>query len=177
MSPSEPPEFDIAEEFESALSDAPTDERVYRVALQLYDPARVTDVADRADCAPDTARRHLQRLAEIGVVERVTDDPATYRRNESYFEWRTRQRLAGLSMSELRDRLETLTTRERAFRERYDAESPAEVDALAHAEYETLEEVWLDLSEWQTVRQRIERLEAVRRRRTSDSVSSGSEVV
>lgn len=177
MPPSEPPEFDIAGAFESALAEAPTDERVYRVALQLYEPARVTDVADRADCAPDTARRHLQRLAQIGVVERVTDDPATYRRNESYFEWRTRQHLAGLSMSEIRDRLKTLTTRERTFRERYEAESPAEVDALAYAEYENLEDVWLDLSEWQTVRQRIERLEAVRRQRMSDSVSSGSEVV
>ena len=175
MSPNDSPAPDVAEEFAEAVSDAPADERVYRVALQLYEPARVAEVAERAECAPDTARRHLQRFTDLGVITRVTDDPATYQRNESYFEWRKRQRLADCSMDELRDRLETLTARERTFRERYDAETPAAVDALAHADHDELEAVWLDLSEWQTVRERIERLEAVRRARTSDPTSSGSE--
>ena len=177
MSPDDSPRFDVAEEFDDAISDSPADERVYRVALQLYEPARIADVAERADCAPDTARRHLQRLAEFGVIERITDNPATYQRNDAYFEWRKRQRLTNCSMDELQDRLETLTTREHTFHERYDADTPADVDALAHADHNELDEVWLDLSEWQTVRDRIERLEAVRRHRTSDSPSSGSEAV
>jgi predicted ArsR family transcriptional regulator len=175
MSPDDSPTFDVAEGFDESMSDAPADERVYRVALQLYEPARTADIAERAACAPDTARRHLQRLAELGVIERVTDDPATYQRNDAYFEWRKRQRLADCSMDELQDRLETLTARERTFRERYDADTPADVDALAHADHDELEDVWPDLSEWQTVRNRIERLEVVRRHRTSDSSSSGSE--
>jgi predicted ArsR family transcriptional regulator len=175
MSPDDIPAFDVAEGFDDAMSDAPADERVYRVALQLYEPARTAEVADRAACAPDTARRYLQRLTELGVIRRVTDDPATYQRNESYFEWRKRQRLIDWSMDELQDRLETLTARERTFRERYDADTPGDVDALAHADHDELEAVWLDLSEWQTVRQRIQRLEAVRRHRTSDSFSSGLE--
>lgn len=175
MPPDRVPAFDIAESFDEAVSDVPADERVYRVALQLYDPARIAEVAERASCAPDTARRHLQRLAELGVIKRVTDDPAAYQRNESYFEWRKRQRLATCSMQELQDRLETLTARERTFREQYGADAPADVDALAHADHDTLDEVWLDLSEWRTVRARIERLDTVRRQRTSDSSSSGSE--
>jgi predicted ArsR family transcriptional regulator len=177
MSPNDAPSFDVAEEFGEAMSDVPADERVYRIALQLYEPARTADVAERAACAPDTARRHLQRLVELGVIEQVTDDPATYQRNDAYFEWRKRQRLADCSMDELQNRLETLTARERTFRERYGADTPADVDALAHVDYDELEDVWLDLSEWQTVRDRIERLEAVRRRRTSDLQSSGSEAV
>lgn len=175
MSPDDSPAFDVADEFGEAMSDAPADERVYRVALQLYEPARTAEVAERAACAPDTARRHLQRLAELGVIERVTDDPATYQRNDAYFEWRKRQRLSDCSMDELQGRLEPLTARERTFRERYDAETPADVDALAHADYDEIEDVWLDLSEWQTVRERIERLEAVRRHRRPDLQSSGSE--
>jgi predicted ArsR family transcriptional regulator len=175
MPPDDVPAFDVAKGFAEAVSDAPADERVYRVALQLSEPARVTEVAERADCAPDTARRHLQRFVDLGVITQVTDEPATYQRNESYFEWRKRQRLADCSMDELRDRLETLTDRERTFRERYDADTPAAVDALAHADHNELEDVWLDLSEWQTVRERIERLEAVRRHQASDPFSSGSE--
>jgi predicted ArsR family transcriptional regulator len=175
MTPGDVSAPEVAKEFAEAVSDAPADERVYRVALELHEPARVAEVAERADCAPDTARRHLQRFVDLGVITRVTDEPATYQRNESYFEWRKRQRLADCSMDELRDRLETLTDRERTFRGRYDADTPAAVDALAHADHDELEAVWLDLSEWQTVRERIERLETVRRHRTSDPSSSGSE--
>jgi len=43
------------------------------------------------------------------------------------------------------------------------------VDAFDHAEYDGLDDVWLALSEWHTVREQIERLEAVRRDRDSDS--------
>lgn len=166
-----PSEFDLAEEFQDALAD----ERVYRVALQLYEPARIAEIADRANCAADTARRHLRRLADIGVIGRRSDDPTTYHRNESYFEWRKRNRLEELSTSELREQLGALTERERTFRGRYDADAPGTVDALDHGDYDEVEPVWMDLSEWQTVRRWIERLEAVRQQRSADSASSGSE--
>lgn len=171
-------EFDLAAEFEAELASAPADERVYLVALQLYEPARVATIADRADCAPDTARRHLERLVDIGVLERASDTPRTYRRNESYFEWRKRSRLEQLSPSELQDRLETLTTRERELKDRYGVDRPADVDALEHADYDEVEDVWMDLSEWETVRRRIRRLEAIRQQRAADpETSSGSEAV
>ena len=161
--------FGLAEGFGADLESEPADERVYRVALQLYDTAGVPAIAERASCAPDTARRHLERLADIGVVEPVSESPLTYVRNESYFEWRRRNRLADLSPDELHDALAELTDREAAFRERFDAESPAAVDAFDHADYDDLEDVWLALSEWYTLRERIDRLEAVRRDRGSDS--------
>ena len=167
-------EFDLAAEFGADLASAPADERVYRVALQLYESTRVAAVAERADCAPDTARRHLARLVDIGVLEQVGDSPATYRRNESYFEWRKRSRLEQLSTSELEDRLAPLTTREQAFRDQYGADCPGDVDALEHADYDDVEDVWMDLSEWETVRRRIRRLEDVRRRRAGESPSEAA---
>lgn len=164
-------EFDLADGFASDLDAAPADERVYRVALQLYEPARVATIAERADCASDTARRHLERLVDIGVLEQVGDSPATYRRNESYFEWRKRSRLEELSTSQLQERLTDLTTRERELRDQYDAEQPGDVDALDHADYDQVEEVWMDLDEWKTVRRRIQRLEDVRQQGATDSES------
>jgi predicted ArsR family transcriptional regulator len=162
-------EFELSEGFSTDLDAEPADERVYRVALQLYDPTGVSEIAERAACAPDTARRHLKRLADIGVVERVSESPLTFVRNESYFEWRLRNRLEALSRDELQERLAELTDRESAFRERFDAESPTDVDAFDHAAYDDIETVWLALREWHTVRERIDRLEAVRRGRGSDS--------
>ncbi|MFB6178938.1 MAG: ArsR family transcriptional regulator [Halorientalis sp.] len=164
-----PPEGSIAEEFATALEDQPADERVYRVALQLTEPARVAVVAERVDCAVDTARRHLRRLVDIGVLRQDGTEPATFSRNESYFEWRKRNRLANLSESELQDRLSTLANRIETFRERYDASEPAAVDALEHTDHVDIETVWQDLSEWQTVRERIERIEAVRRDRAGNA--------
>lgn len=169
-----PSGFDVATEFASALDSEPADERVYRVALQLYKPARVAAIAERADCAPGTARRHLERLAEIGVLEQVADAPTTYQRNESYFEWRTRSRLAQLEPNQLQERLEELTARERALRDQYDADHPGNVDALDHADYDQVEEVWLDLSEWETVQRRIRRLEDVRQQRAAESDSEAA---
>lgn len=163
------PTVTLTDEFASELESKPADERVYRVALQLYEPTRVSAVAKRADCSTDTARRHLKRLADIGVVERTSDSPNTFSRNESYFEWRKRDRLARLPDAELTDRLGALTAREREFRETYDTDDPDAVDALDHTDYDGIEDVWLDLSEWHTVRRRIRRLEAVRKRRRSDS--------
>ncbi|WP_231753827.1 helix-turn-helix domain-containing protein [Natronomonas sp. CBA1123] len=119
-----PPEFELTEGISETLAAEPADERVYRVALQLYDPARIAEIADRADCAPDTARRHLRRLADIGVLDVASEDPVTYRRNESYFEWRKQNRLDELSTEELQQRLEELTARERQFRETYDTDAP-----------------------------------------------------
>jgi hypothetical protein len=71
--------FDLAEGFAADLESEPADERVYWVTLQLYDPAGVSAIAERASCAPDTARRHLARLADIGVVEAVSTQANIYR--------------------------------------------------------------------------------------------------
>lgn len=174
MSDPDPPTFDLASDVAAELENAPADERVYRVTLELYEPTRVATVAERADCAPDTARRHLERLADVGVLDQVTDEPATYARNESYFEWRKRDRLADHSESELQERLAELTARERTFRETYGEDTPDAVNALDHADYDGVEDVWLDLSEWRTVRQRIHRLEAVRQRKTGETSSEAA---
>ncbi len=174
MTAGDPPaNIELVSGFSEELTAAPADERVYRVALQLYDPAGVPEIAERASCAPDTARRHLSRLADIGVVDLVSDTPATYVRNESYFEWRLRDRLGEQSMSDLRETLGELTAEERAFRERFGVEGPSAVDALDHADYDDIEDVWLALSEWRTVRRRIERLEAIRQERAGDSSFEG----
>lgn len=160
-----PPKSSLADEFGSTLADQPADERVYRVAVQLAEPTRVGPIAERADCAADTARRHLRRLVDIGVLQQDSSNPDAFSRNESYFEWRKRNELAQLSEAALRERLQALTEREGTFQDRYDADNPGSVDALDHADHRDVETVWMELSEWQTVRERIERLEAVRQRR------------
>jgi predicted ArsR family transcriptional regulator len=161
-----PPE-DLAESWASAGAEQSTRDRIYAVAVQLHEPTRVAAVAERADCAKETARDHLRWLVEAGIVEQNTENPDTFSRNKSYFRWRRTNRLRQeLSSEQLRERLSELTEQERRFKERYDAENPTAVNALDHTEYDDVERVWMELGEWETLRRRIRDLERVRVDRT-----------
>ena len=159
--PTNPPS--LAEEWRTQQQDDSTRNRVYAVALQLSEPTRVKEVAERADVSKETAREYLKWFAELGVLKQTDESPDTFARNEQYFEWRRIQRLQARSEEELLDQLEQLTRKERAFKERFDTDSPVDVDALEHADYDDLESVWMDLREWRTVRRRIRELERARK--------------
>ena len=158
-----PPPSDFSEGLDERLEDAPADERVYRTALELYTPTRVVEVAERANCSKNAARRHLRRLADIGVLTRVTDNPETFERNESYFEWRRLNRLSELDDDEYRDRLGELLSEDEAYRETYGVETPDEIDPLEYGEYGAAEKVWLDLNNWAAIRKEIRDLRRSRR--------------
>lgn len=162
--------FDLADTWESTLEGRSTRDRVYEVAIQLSEPTRVTDVAARADCAKETARDHLRWLAEAGIVQQDTENPDTFSRNESYFRWKRINRLRRETTREERtERLEELTRQERAFKNRYGVEGPEEMDALDHVDYDDVERVWMEISEWHTLRQRIRDLELVRQDRGGEA--------
>ncbi|WP_254863268.1 DUF7342 family protein [Halovivax gelatinilyticus] len=160
-----PPETDFSSDLSTRLADAPTDERVYRVALELVEPTRVSAIAERADCSKNAARRHLDRLVEIGVLTRVIPDPAAYRRNESYFEWRRLDRLANLPKEEFAGRLDDLLSEEAAYREEYDGVDPGEIDPL---EYDDPENIWQDLNNWEAIRAEIRDLRRAREYRSAE---------
>lgn len=152
----------LAEEWRAQRAEDSTRERLYTTVLQLYDPTRVRDVAERADVSKETARDYLQWFADIGVVEQTGESPDVFQRNEEYFEWRRIQRLRSQSQEERLERLEELTQRETTYRDRFEAAAPDEVDALSHADYDDLDAVWRELQEWRTVRRRIRELERAR---------------
>ncbi|WP_318568784.1 DUF7342 family protein [Salinigranum marinum] len=165
-----PPSSDFSEDLGERLDNAPADERVYRTALELNTPTRVVEVAERADCSKNSARRHLRRLADIGVLRRVTENPETFERNESYFEWRRLNRLSELDDDEYRNRLGELLSEDEAYRDTYDVEKPNKIDPLEYGEYGDAETVWLDLNNWAAIRREIRDL---RRSRRDNPVDEG----
>lgn len=159
-----PPETpDLVGEWDDATGELSVRDRVYDVAIQLYDPTRVADVAERADCAKETARDYLRWLADAGIVLRVDEDPERFERNDSYFEWKRVFELQQRSAADLRAELRELSERESSFRERFDADAPDAVDAVEHADYENVEAVWDALDEWRAIRERIDLLDRARR--------------
>ncbi|WP_458206706.1 DUF7342 family protein [Haladaptatus sp. NG-SE-30] len=163
-----PPESDFSEGLADRLENAPADERVYRIALELTDPTRVTDVAERADCSKNAARRHLKRLVEIGVLTQVTKNPATFERNEAYFEWRRLNRLSELSEQEYKERLGNLLAENEAYKETYDVSNPDAIDPLEYGEYGDPEQVWLDVNNWEAIRREIRDLRRANQENATD---------
>ena len=155
----------LAEEWEVAVHGQSTRDRVYAVALQLYEPTRVAEVAERADVSKETARDYCKWFAELGLIEQTERSPDAFARNEAYFRWRRIQRLQARSVDGLAEELRQLVDSERIYRDRYDADAPGEVDALDHVDYDDVESVWMDLQEWRTIQRRIRELEEARRNR------------
>lgn len=157
--------------FEDLFASDDVQQRVYDTILQAREPTSVEAIADTADCDPETAQEHLTRFTELRIVTRYDGDPITYERNDAYFDWRrVNELVATHSGAELRDRVRDLATRISKYEERYDAASPAAVDAFAVAEASerSIDEVCVDLGDWATAQERRDLCERALRQATDD---------
>lgn len=158
-----PPALDIADSWAAELEGRSTKERVYAVATTLTVPTRVADVADRADCSKGGARSNLEWLTELGILDRVADDPAMYRRNESYFDFRRVYHLTReYDAEELEELIDEYDARERNLADQFGVDTPADVDVLSTVGFKELDDAYDRLSEWTTVRRRLRELRRAR---------------
>ena len=164
------PSTDGPPPFEDAFSSDDVEQRIYGTVLQVREPATASAITERVDCDPKTARKYLEWFADLGIVTRHDGHPATYERNDAYFEWRRINQLAAdHSVDELQERVRELTTRITDYENAYDAVTPAAVDAVTVAETNderTIDDVYSDLADWTTAREERERYERARQQRT-----------
>lgn len=154
--------------FEEPFAGDDVEQRIYGTILQTREPTTASAIADAADCDPKTARKYLEWFADLGVVTRHSGHPATYERNDSYFEWRRVDQLAAdHTVEELQARVRELSTQVREYENTYDATSPATVDAVAEAgDDQSIDDVYSDLADWETARQERDRYERARQQRS-----------
>ena len=156
--------------FEDAFTGDDVEQRIYSTILQTREPTAASVIADSADCDPKTARKYLGWFDDLGIVTRHDGHPATYERNDAYFEWRRINQLAAdHSVEELQERVRELTARITEYEEAYDATTPAAVDAITVAEASdrrTIDDVYGDLGDWATAREERDRYERARQQRT-----------
>jgi len=167
----EPSDSSIADEREEWHGSQDTRGRIRSVATGLQEPATAATVADRAGCSTNAARKHLDALVDLGVVRRVEDGGSRYVRNDAYFRWRRANELVTTnSIDSLLDELAALESREEEFRERFDAATPEDVDIPDDGSHRDIETRLETLSEWQTIRDAIDRhKEALRIARREDT--------
>ncbi|MFD1571260.1 DUF7342 family protein [Halorubrum laminariae] len=164
--------------FEDAFASDDVEQRIYGTILQTHKPTTASAIADSANCDPKTARKYLSWFDDLGIVTRHDGHPATYERNNAYFEWRRINQLAAdHSVEDLQERVRELTTRITEYEEAYDAASPAAVDAVAAAEAsdeQTIDDVYSDLGDWATAREERDRYERARQQRTDSEREQAS---
>ncbi|AQL43281.1 transcriptional regulator [Halorientalis sp. IM1011] len=136
--------------FERPFEGEDTKQRVYGAVLHAREPMTAAEIAERADCSEESARTHLSFYADLGIVIQHEGRPVRYERNDDYFEWRRVNELArDRTVEELQSRVSDLTDRIEAYCEKYDADTPAAVDALEYSP-ERVDEVYTDLGDWAT---------------------------
>lgn len=164
--------------FDDAFSGDDVEQRIYGTILGIRDPTSASSIADQVDCDPKTARKYLGWFADLGIVTRHEGPPATYERNDAYFEWRRINRLAADHTTEaLRNRVRALTDRITDYEDTYDASTPGAVDAIAvveGTESTSIDDVYRDLADWETARQERDRFERARQIRTGTDRTEAS---
>lgn len=171
----DPEQTDSPPAFEDPFSEGDIEQQIYAVVLQTRSPTAAGTVAERVGCDQKTARKYLQWFEKLGIVTAHKGRPVTYERNDAYFRWRRVNELAAThSRAELESKVQDLTERVRMYEDRYEADSPADVDAVAVAERDEnrpIDEVYDDLTDWATARQDRERFERARQQRTDSGAS------
>ncbi|WP_254280667.1 DUF7342 family protein [Haloarcula marina] len=147
------------------------EQRIYGTVLQTREPTTASAIAKVADCDPKTARKYLGWFCELGIVTHHDGHPATYERNDAYFEWRRINQLAAdYSVEDLQQRVRELSSRIEEYEDTYSATTPASVDAVVAAESSddrTIDDVYSDLGDWATARDERTRYERARQQRAS----------
>ena len=158
--------------FDRPFEGTDTKQRVYGAVLHAREPMTAAEIAERADCSEESARTHLSFYADLGIVIHHDGRPARYERNDDYFEWRRMNELANdHTVDELQARVSELTDQIEAYREEYDADSPANVDVLEF-DAERVDDVYADLGDWATAMEERRLHERARQKATSSTAPS-----
>lgn len=158
----EPPDFDALTDPTDLVRGERTRDDFFDAILALDEPATVEEVAELAGRGPDAAREYLDWFERMGMVERVSERPATYRLNREYLVWRRVQRARReYDADELVRMLDAEAERDDEFAAQFGVDRPGRVRLHAHADTAgvSVEAAWRDLSAWRTTRRRIEILE------------------
>jgi DNA-binding transcriptional ArsR family regulator len=144
--------------------------RVYDVILGITEPTPYSEIADIADCSPNTAKKHLERLTEMGIVRADRHSrPARYERNDGYLEWQDVAWLAEeLTVEEIIERVQRLEDRREEFEERFGTTDPASVSVFDQDDHEAIHEQMGAVSHWQSIDRDIRRYELARQLAQND---------
>lgn len=160
--------------FDRPFEEEDTKQRVYGAILHAREPMTVAEIAERADCSDESARTHLSFYADLGIVIQHEGRPARYERNDDYFEWRQVSKLSREhTIDELQTRVSELTDQIETYRDKYEADTPADVDVLEYGANQ-VDDVYRELGDWATALEERRLHERARRKNAGSAAPSHS---
>lgn len=144
--------------------------RVYDVAMGVTSPTPAAEIADVADCSPNAAKKHLDRLAKMGIISVNRDGrPVQYERNEGYLEWQDASRIADeLTVKEIINRVSELEEERADYEDEFGATDPTAVNVYDHGSHEAIHDRMTAVSEWRSVIRDIRLYELARQLAEND---------
>ena len=131
--------------------------RVFNTILEWTEYRHYSTVAEKANCSENTAKKHLDRLVDMGIVDRNDRVKlATYRRSRPYLEWWLAQDIAaGYSREEIIEQIEVLEEYQKGLEDQFD-EADLTPNKIYMAESVTLVSEQLDaVTKWRYTEQWI----------------------
>ncbi|MFH5800460.1 sugar-specific transcriptional regulator TrmB [Haladaptatus sp. CMAA 1911] len=144
--------------------------RVYDTILGITTPTPYADIAETAECSPNAAKKHLDRLVEMGIARTNRESrPARYERNEGYLEWQEASRIAAdLTVDAIIERVQRLEAHREEFEDRFETTDPSSVEVFAQNDHESIHEQMEAVSEWHAVERDIRLYELARQLAQND---------
>lgn len=147
-----------------------TFDRVYDVILGITEFTHYADIAELVGCSDNTARKHLDRLAEIGVLKRgSTDNPTTYCRNDFYLKWKEANYISNkYSGEEIIEKVRELEVRRGELKGKYEEDGPGEASIYKSDSDDPMHEQMKEIAEWQGIEEQIQLYELARQLSNND---------
>lgn len=138
--------------------------RVYDVVLAITEPTASAEVADLADCSPNAAKKHLERLVEMGIVRASESGRGKrFQRDDGFLEWREASRIAKeMAIDDIVERVRHLEERRDSYEARFDTANPADVSVFDLQDHEAIHDRMADVSDWHGIDRDIRLYELAR---------------
>ena len=132
--------------------------RIYRVILGTTEFTHYPEIAELANCADNSAKKHLDRLVEMGLVKQETNRRvACYRRNNAYFEWLRASQIADdLAKEEITERVHSLEIKKTELEDEFHVTDPLKISIAGEHSHDTTHERLKVLSEWRVLERDIQ---------------------
>lgn len=140
------------------------DELWKRIWEELVLPLNVSEVAKRSGVAWDTARKYLEHLEKVGVVEEIKGGKERlFRLSRRYVISEYMKDYDNYSVKELEDALKHMYSEIARLKEKYGAATPAELrlSLLGKRDDREFHETWEDATNWDSYTHKIPVIEAV----------------
>jgi predicted transcriptional regulator len=165
MSDSDPADDVLEELRDQWANEEETFDRIITAILGMSEYTHYPEVAEIANCSENTAKKHLDRLVNLGIVQREPElELARYRRNEAYFEWRAISRIAkDLSTTEIINKVEQLEDRREEFENKFGSTNPAVVSVFDAESDDAIHERMRTVGEWRSIERQLQMYEVAGR--------------